>query len=173
MATMMTALDTDRLLLRRPEAKDYKDFVRFFADQKQAQHVGGVKNSEQCWRLLATYIGHWSMKGYGYMAVEESSSGRFLGCVGLWDSEPWPELEMDYWLMQEAQGQGYAFEAANAVLHHAFSTLGLETLVSYIAADNQASIRLAERLGARYEKRIELLNFGPHGVYRYAKPANR
>ncbi|WP_395377405.1 GNAT family N-acetyltransferase [Marinicella sp. W31] len=167
----MTILNTDRLLLRPPEARDYDDFVRFFSNQQQAEYVGGVKDAEQCWRLLASYIGHWSMKGYGYMSVEERSSGLFMGCVGLWDSDPWPELEMGYWLMAEAQGQGYAFEAANAVLQLVFNTLGQKTLVSYIAAENHASIQLAERLGARYEQVIELLDFGPHGVYRYSNSA--
>lgn len=164
----MTELHTERLVLRPPKGSDYADFVRFFSDPKQAEYVGGVKNPEQCWRLLATYIGHWSIRGYGYMAVEERSTKAFMGCVGFWRSEPWPELEMGYWLMAEAQGHGYAFEAASAVKNHAFQALGLDTLVSYIAADNQASVRLAERLGGQFEQIIELLDFGPHGVYRYA-----
>ena len=163
----MTVLHTERLLLRPPKARDYDAFVRFFADARQAEHVGGVKDPEQCWRLLASYIGHWSMKGYGYMAVEERHSGDFMGCVGLWDSNPWPELEMGYWLMADAQGKGYAFEAATQVKQYVFEVLGLPTLVSYIAADNNASIRLAEKLGAQYEQTIDLLDFGPHGVYRY------
>ena len=67
-------------------------------------------------------------------------------------------------------GKGYATEAAARCRDHAFEALGAPTLVSYIAPANEASRRVAERLGARMEATIDLLGFGPHEVWRYPKP---
>lgn len=77
------------------------------------------------------------------------------------------ELELGYWLLKPYQGHGYACEAALRSKQYAEEVLDAKSLVSYIAPDNTASIRLAEALGAEHEKTIELLKHGPHRVYRY------
>ncbi len=163
----MLPLETDRLLLRAFQASDFQYFETCFSDPETAKFIGGVKNREQAWRLLASYIGHWQMKGYGQMAVVEKSTKRFLGCAGLWDSDPWPELELGYWFLKEMHGQGFATEAAKAVKAFAFSKLQVPTLVSYIHPENTPSMNLATRLGGVNEKTIDLLDFGPHCVFRY------
>ena len=160
-------LETDRLVLRQWRAVDFEYFVTYFSDEGLSKYIGGIKNREEAWRLLATYIGHWQLKGFGYMAVEEKETNKFLGCTGLWNSEPWPELELGYWFRKEAQGKGYASEAALCVKKFAFHELKVDTLVSYIHPENEASKKLAVRIGGDYDKTIELLGFGPHCVYRY------
>ena len=164
---MLKELHTDRLLLRQWRESDFKYFENFFSSEANAQYVGGKKNGEEAWRLLSTYIGHWQLKGYSYMAVEEKATGTFVGCAGLWKSEPWPELELGYWFVKEMQGKGYATEAAQKIKEYAFDTLKVPTLVSYIDAKNKPSIKLAERIGGVYDKTIVLLDFGPHCIYRY------
>ncbi|MEN8145669.1 MAG: GNAT family N-acetyltransferase, partial [Gemmatimonadota bacterium] len=79
-------------------------------------------------------------------------------------------LELGYWLMPEVQGRGYATEAGIVARDHAWDAAGAKTLVSYIDPENEASKRVAERLGAVFETTIELLDYGPHCVYRYPKP---
>ena len=148
---------------------DFEPFADYFSDAEKAKYVGGKKTKEEAWRLMATYIGHYNLKGFGYMAIEGKYTERLAGCVGLWKSEPWPELELGYWLLREMQGKGYAFEAASQVKNYAFETLNIETFVSYIAPKNEPSQRLALRLGAVYEKDINLLEYGLHQVYRYSR----
>jgi RimJ/RimL family protein N-acetyltransferase len=116
---------------------------------------------------MASYIGHYQLMGYSYLAVEDKASQQLIGTVGLWNSAPWPEPELGYWLLPESQGKGYGMEAGLAVKAFAQQTLKLASLVSYIDAENEPSKRLALRLGARLEGEIELLEFGPHEVYRY------
>ena len=72
----------------------------------------------------------------------------------------------------EAEGKGYAAEAARAALDYAFDTLGWDTCVSYIDANNARSIALAERMGATVDPtaaqpddETDLL------VYRHARPS--
>ena len=69
--------------------------------------------------------------------------------------------------MEGMQGKGYASEAAMLAKDFAFDELKVQTLVSYIDPMNKPSIKLAERIGGVFDKTIELLDFGPHRVYRY------
>ena len=160
-------LETDRLLLRQWRPDDFDQYAEYYADEELARYVGGVCDRPQAWRRWAAEIGHWTLRGYGFWAVEEKQTGNLAGCVGLWFPDGWPELELGYWLMPIAQGKGYATEASLASREYAYEVVGAKTLVSYIHPDNQASKRVAERLGARLEKTIELMNFGPHCVYRH------
>jgi len=166
----MIEQQTERLILRQWEERDFEVFAGYFADAELSRYVGGVTDREGAWRRLAAVAGHWVLKGYGYWAVEEKATGAFVGCVGLWFSDGWPELELGYWLMPNMQGKGYATEAGRFSRDYAWKTVRAESLVSYIDPTNEPSKRVAERLGARYEKTIELLTHGPHCVYRYPKP---
>ena len=160
-------LETDRLLLRAWQESDYQPVSAYYSDPEMTEYLGGVQDAESAFRQMATYLGHWHLFGFGYWAVEEKSSHAFVGGCGLWKSPQWPEIELGYWLLPEFHGTGMALEAAQVAKDFAFNTLNLNTLVSYIDATNVSSIRLAEKLGAKAEPAINLLNFGPHLVYRY------
>lgn len=163
----MIEVETERLRLRPWRAEDYGPFAAYYADQANAKYVGGQKDPEHAWRHLALQIGHWVLKGFGYWAVDEKATDRFVGCVGLWQSPAWPELELGYWLLPEQQGKGYAAEACRRAIDVAKHTLRAPSLVSYIDPANTPSIKLAQRLGAVHDGTIELATFGPHRVYRH------
>lgn len=163
----MIHLETERLIFRQWKAEDYQKIAKFFSNEDNARFVGGLKNTEDSWRLMATYIGHYELFGYSYLALQERASGELLGTVGLWNSEPWPEPELGYWLLPEAQGKGYAYEAGTKVKDYAISELKLQSLVSYIDSSNEPSKKLAIKLGGHFDEKIDLLDFGSHEVYRY------
>jgi len=165
----MIEIESERLRMRAWRNADYPFFVDYFADEEMAEFLGGTRTREESWRTMAAYIGHWHLNGFGYWAVEEKDTQDFVGGVGLWKSPNWPELELGYWILRTMHGKGYATEAAVRAKEFAFNELKVDTLVSYIDLENEASKRVAERLGGIYEKTIELLNFGPHLVYRYAR----
>lgn len=163
-------LTTERLRLRMWRDDDLPDYARFFADARQARFVGGACPDHEAWRRLAVVVGHWTLRGFGLWAVEERDGGAFVGCVGVQRPHGWPETELGYWLAASMQHRGYAIEAGRAAREHAYATLPIDTLVSFIHPDNRASIRVAERLGARLEGHVELLAFGRHCVYRHPGP---
>lgn len=163
----MIHLKTERLVFRQWALSDYPIFSEFYADEANARYVGGVKSPEEAWRLMATYIGHYQLQGFSYPAIAEKKTGNLIGTVGLWHSDPWPEPELGYWILPRSQGKGYGVEAGLAVKNHALDDLKLESLVSYIDPSNEPSKKLAMRLGATFDGIIELLDFGPHEVYRY------
>ena len=164
---MLVERETERLVLRQWQESDFEPYASYYADEEMARYVGGVSSREDAWRRMASLIGHWTLRGFGYWAVEEKATGKFVGCVGLWFPEGWPELEVGYWLTREMQGKGYATEATLRSRAFAYDEVGAKTVVSYIHPDNEPSKRVAERLGAHFEEVIELLDHGPHCVYRH------
>ena len=119
----MINIETDRLRFRQWKAADFDFIAGYFSDAGQTRFLGGTKNREEAWRLMASYIGHFHLRGYSYLPVEEKATGTLIGSVGLWNSEPWPELELGYWLRRDRQGMGFGTEAGRAVRDYAFELM--------------------------------------------------
>ena len=163
-------LETKRLTMRNWRQSDFDVYASYYADKETAQFVGGQMSRAKAWRHMAAVAGHWVLKGFGLWAVAEKGKEELIGCIGLWEPEGWPELEVGYWLLNSAQGNGYATEAALRARQYAFEQLGAKTLVSYIDPRNAPSISVAERMGAWHDETIQLLDLGAHCVYRHPHP---
>lgn len=151
-------LETERLRLRQFRGEDTAAYAAMLADAEVMRHIGGGKplSREEAWRAMAAILGHWVLRGYGLWAVEERASGTLVGRVGLYYPDGWPGREVGWMLARPAWGKGYAAEAAGASLDHAFDTLGWPRAISLIAPENRRSIAVAERLGQRLEREVEL-----------------
>ena len=170
-APSIPVLETERLRLRAWREEDLGPFAEFCASEATARFVGGTCDRMGAWRRIATYLGHWALRGYGHWAIEDKAGGRFVGYSGLWNPEGWPEPELIWGLMADCQGRGYATEAAHRVREFAYAQLGWRTLVSYIAPGNAPSQRVAQRLGATHERDIQLGTYAL-GIYRHPGPDN-
>ncbi|WP_298839844.1 GNAT family N-acetyltransferase [uncultured Roseobacter sp.] len=164
-------LETERLVLRAPAPADADAFMAFYQTDR-ARFVGGPMTPRQAWNFFGTEIGHWVMRGFGMFTVTRRGSDAPLGIVGHWYPHGWPEKEVG-WVLFDAtsEGQGIAREAARACLDHAWTVLGWDTIVSYIDRGNNASVRLAERLGAALDTGATIPN--PEKdvlVYRHPRP---
>lgn len=153
---MIPVLETGRLILRGWRSEDVGPFVQFFADEQLSQFVGGPLAPGRAWQMMATQIGHWSIRGFGMWAVEEKNGVEFAGYCGLWEPGDWPETEIGWIFLRQHHGKGFATEAASRVRAYAYDELKRNTLVSYIHPENEASKRVAKRLGAVFERTIEL-----------------
>jgi RimJ/RimL family protein N-acetyltransferase len=141
-------LETKRLILRGWRNDDLDAFARMSADAEVMRFIGGAMSSRNdVWRLMALLVGHWTLRGFGFWVVERRSDGAFLGRVGLWQPEGWPGMEVGWALDRPFWGQGYASEAAKASLDFGFAHYPVDRLMSLIAPENNASRRVAERLG--------------------------
>ena len=142
-------LETERLVLRMLRESDTDAYAEMMADPEVMRFLGKPMSRQEAWRNMAMVLGHWHLRGYGFWAVEEKSSGELVGRIGCWRPEGWPGLEVGWALRRRFWGRGYATEAARASARHAFTALGQTRVISLIAPDNVNSIRVAERLGER------------------------
>lgn len=166
--TTMPRLTTDRLLLREFRGDDFEAMADFYASPV-SRFYGGPCNREEGWRKFAAYAGHWSLRGFGPWALEETATGQFVGLCGPWYPEGWIEPEITWALAPSAHGRGLATEAATRALRSAYEDFGWTTAVSVISVDNAASLALAERLGATHERDVEY-RYGSARLYRHLQP---
>ena len=162
-------LETERLVLRAPRADDFEAYAAFYRSERSANR-GGPLDRVAAWREFSAEVGHWLLRGYGPWAVDEKASGAHCGMVGLWYPENWPAPEVG-WLVWEAfEGRGIAFEAAVRARAYAFETLGWPQVASCIRETNMRSRRLAERLGARLDRRVTRPGRPDFLVYLHPRP---
>jgi len=151
---MVPILETERLRLRIFCEDDLVVHAKTLGDPVVMRFLGGVPQTrEETWRRMLAMVGSWSVFGFGYWAVERISDGAFLGQMGFADYRRAmvPSLhdmpEMGWVFAPDAHGQGYAQEAGRAALSWADRALPGREIVAIIDHGNEASIRLAEKLG--------------------------
>ncbi len=159
---------TPRLRLRGFLESDLDPWAAVVGDEETARYVGGVQTRADAWFRIATYIGHWQLRGYGLWAVEEVDSGAFVGRAGLWYPEGWPELEVGWTFSRAVWGRGYATEAGRAAVEWGRSSLGLTRIASVISRENARSIAVAERLGMTFDRQTTLADGDEVDVYAMA-----
>jgi RimJ/RimL family protein N-acetyltransferase len=169
LALDIPTVETDRLILRGPEARDFEPLAGFFADEGRSWGFGGPKCRNGAWRWFASNIGHWALHGYGFWTVE-TRDGQIIGITGLWNPEGWPEPELGWVMFEGSEGKGYAYEAAKAARRYAYDHMGFTTLTSNIMPGNARSVALAERLGARYEREFINVTHDTEMAYRHPGP---
>lgn len=150
------SLVTDRLLLRQFGEPDVESFLSLTADPEVMEFVGVPLDATSTWRLVASYLGHWSMRGYGYWAVVEKKSNEFIGRIGVQNPKDWPGIELGWMIRRSHWGRGLAHEAAQSTIAAVREDLVPRSLISLIRPANHKSIRLAERLGGREKERIDI-----------------
>ncbi len=148
-------LETARLRLRPFRETDLEDVARLYADPAVMRYIGSegkTLSRELAWREIACFLGHAQLRGYTTWAIEERETGRYVGECGPWFPEGWPMLEVGWLIDPACQGRGYATEAGRAVLDWCFANLGVQEVCSLIRPENEASIRVAQKLGAKLER---------------------
>ncbi|HEU4404576.1 MAG TPA: GNAT family N-acetyltransferase [Polyangiaceae bacterium] len=159
-------IETERLLLRGHRLSDFDALAATWADPAVVRHISGTPSSPgDSWARLLRYAGHWALLGYGFWALEERSTGRFVGEVGFGDfrraiDPPITAPEMGWVLSPWAHGKGYATEAARAACAWGLAHFGPVEIACIIDPDNEASIRVAEKVGFREKLRTTYLG-GP------------
>lgn len=162
-------LETARLILRPPGPEDWPPY-RDLLMSPRAAGIGGPFSEHRAFRDFGLELGHWLHFGAGPWVLCRKETGESLGLVGPWHPVGWPEKEIGWCVWPEAEGRGYAFEAAEAARAYAYTELGWPTAVSYVGAENARSRALAERLGAVIDRAAPELDPGTL-TYRHPSPA--
>jgi RimJ/RimL family protein N-acetyltransferase len=155
-APMSPAIETQRLLLRVPDASDFDAWAAMMADAEVARFIGGLQHRAVAWRAFLSVVGAWQIQGYAMFSVIEKASGRWIGRLGPWFPEGWPGAEVGWSLVRDCWGRGYATEGATAAMDYAFNVLGWPEVIHAIAPENSNSAAVAARLGSVKLRQAEL-----------------
>lgn len=83
-------LEAERLILRPPTAQDFEGWAHMHEDGDAMKFIGGAMHPAQVWRVMATMIGHWHIRGYGMFSWIEKETGQWIGRGGPWNPHGWP-----------------------------------------------------------------------------------
>jgi RimJ/RimL family protein N-acetyltransferase len=133
-----------------------------WGDPAVTRFISGKPSTlQQTWSRILTYVGHWSLLGFGYWAVEEKSSGTFVGELGFADfkRDLEPSLagvpELGWAFAAHAHGRGYATEAVSAALAWGDINLGVPHTFCIVDPGNTSSVRVAKKCGYAELQRLE------------------
>lgn len=152
---MALVVETDRLALRRLTLDDADLMLAIWNDPAFVRHVGdrGIRTLDEARAaMLSGAMQLYETYGYGPYRVALKQDDTAIGICGLFRRDGLDEPDLGYAMLPEWCGQGYAYEAARAVIDHARAAFGLERLIAIISPGNSASIGLIEKLGLRFER---------------------
>ena len=145
---------TERLTLAPHVSGDFAECAAMWAEPEVVRFIGGAPMSaSETWSRMLRYRGLWAMVGYGFWAVRETATGRYVGDAGwlslMRDIDPpfGDSPEVGWVLAPWAHGRGLATEAARAMLGWGDANLQSARTVCLIEEGHVASIRVAAKVG--------------------------
>jgi ribosomal-protein-alanine N-acetyltransferase len=174
-------LETARLAIRSWEAADRSPFAAMNADPAVMEFFFKPLTPSESDALVEVFEAELSERGFCPWAVEELSSGDFIGFVGLHAVPPnipcAPATEVGWRLARPFWGRGYATEAASAAVEFGFGSLGMDSVVSFTSVLNVRSRRVMQRLGMTHDEAEDFDHpripedhpLRPHVLYRLYK----
>jgi RimJ/RimL family protein N-acetyltransferase len=169
--------ETTRLLLRVPELADADAFIGIFWDpevveQKQVTLTEPPGGLDLALKNTKGMLRQWELRGYGHWSVIEKATGHLIGCVGFYHPQrQWPGVDLGWVVHRSRWGHGFATEAATAALRWAWENTQIERIVSLIAPEDHRSIRIATKIGQRFERAdVDPVHGEPVHVYSIGRP---
>jgi RimJ/RimL family protein N-acetyltransferase len=152
-------LETDRLILRRLSIDDAEfildllnqpSFIRFIGDK-------GVRTLDSARGfILQGPVASYERNGFGLYLTVLKESLVPIGICGLLKRDTLEDVDVGFAFLPQFWSKGYAFESASAVIEYGRSVLGLKRIVAITQSDNQASIKVLEKIGLRFERMVKL-----------------
>jgi RimJ/RimL family protein N-acetyltransferase len=151
----MTVLETERLILRHFSTHDAPfilallnepSFLRYIGDKK----VRSLEDARQY--ILEGPVATYERHGFGLYQVELKDLHTPIGMCGLLKRDDLPQPDIGFAFLPAFWNSGFAFEAATAVLTDARKRLKFDRILAIVNPDNDASIRLLQKLGFGFER---------------------
>ncbi len=146
-----TVLETARLIIREWRDADLASMTAINQDPKVMEYFPALKSEDQTRSFIEGNKALQAREGYCLYAIEIKDTQQFIGFVGLSPVDEKisksPTVEIGWRLASEFWGQGYATEAAQAIMQYAQEKLGITELVSFTTTGNFRSTNLMLRLG--------------------------
>ncbi|TCM96574.1 RimJ/RimL family protein N-acetyltransferase [Paenibacillus sp. BK033] len=152
----MVKIETARLRIREYTIEDLPELQQILADDLTMSFWPKPFDHSQSENWILTRGIENYQTGYGRYAVELKKTSEIIGDAGLLKLEidGQPENDLGYIVKSDFWGQGFGYEAANALMMHGFEDLNLKRICANMPATHYASIKVAEKLGMKLEKRF-------------------
>lgn len=153
----MKIVDTARLTLRELTVEDAPFLLQLLNDPAYIRFIGdrNVRTEEEARTyLLNGPIASYGRHGFGLYLVERKAEQIPLGMCGLIKRDTLPDVDIGYAFLPQFRGEGYAYEAAAAILAYGKNTIGLTRIVAIVTPDNERSQHLLAKLGLHFERMI-------------------
>lgn len=155
----MNILETERLLLRTVEVEDAPFYLNLVNDAAFIANIGdrGIRNLAAAREAIANGpVKMQATLGHSIYLVQLKASGVAVGMSGLIKRDTLDDVDIGYAFLPPYRGQGYALEAARAVVEYARGTMQLPRLLAITSPENNASNALLEKIGMRFDKMVYL-----------------
>lgn len=139
-------------------------WLRFIGDR-------GVRTMEDARDYIRNGpIEMYARLGFGLYLTELKPDQVPIGICGLLKRDSLEDVDIGFANLPRFWGQGYAYEAASAVMDYGMRVLGHKRIIAVTSRGNEPSVRLLEKLGLRFERMVRLAEgasevqlFGPDG----------
>ena len=155
----MTVLETERLLLTRLSYDDCEFIFELVNESSFKQYIGdkSVKTFDDARIYLRDGpMCSYQRFGYGLFLVSPKDVDMPAGICGLVKRQKFDDPDIGFAFLQRYRDNGYALESARAVLEYGFAKLNLQRIIAMADPDNERSIRLLERLGLAFERKVRM-----------------
>ena len=160
----MNVLETDRLGLRWLNVDDAAFILELLNDSSFIRFIGdkGVRSLDDARNyILNGPVASYEKFGFGLNAVDLKDSHVPIGICGILKRDTLPHPDIGFAFLPAYWKQGYAYESAAAVMKHAREALAINEVLAITTPDNEASSRLLEKIGLRFDRLIKLSEDAP------------
>ncbi|PIA79124.1 GNAT family N-acetyltransferase [Gaetbulibacter sp. 4G1] len=154
----MIIAETERLLISKVSLQDAPFFVKLMNTPHWLKYIGdrnirSVKDAEA--NLKNGILKSYKDNGFGfYKVLLKAENNKTIGTAGLIKREQLDDVDVGFGFLPEYEGKGFGFEASVEIMKLAKSEFKLKKVVAITNPDNHNSIKLLEKLGLVFEKRV-------------------
>ena len=155
----MKILETERLLLEQVSNDDARFILALLNEPSFIRNIGdrGVRSPDDARDYITNkLVSSYERFGFGMYLVILKTSGAPIGLCGLVKRDGLGDVDIGTAFLPEYWSKGYATEAALVVKEYAKNTIGLKRLVAITDPENLGSIRVLEKIGLEFEKKVRL-----------------
>jgi RimJ/RimL family protein N-acetyltransferase len=155
----VNVLETDRLVLRRLSIDDAAFILELLNEPSFLRFIGdkGVRTLDDALNyILNGPIASYERFGFGLYLTLMKLTEATIGICGLLKRETLKDVDLGFAFLPQFWRKGYAIESGAAVMAYGRDAFALKRIVAITSPDNEASIRVLERLGFGFEEMIRL-----------------
>jgi RimJ/RimL family protein N-acetyltransferase len=155
----LKVLETERLILRQFSTGDAEFILELLNEPSFIQNIGdrGVRTLDDATAYITSVpLASYAKNGFGLYLVILKETNEPIGMCGLIKRDRLKDVDIGYAFLPKFWSRGYAVESTLAVKAYAKEVIGLKRMVAITDPANEASIRVLEKIGLKFEKMIRL-----------------